>query len=87
MLCYCTVLVNTNAILLELDCMLTKPSNTIAICTLVLLYTLTHLQIHTQPATLAAFVASADGDNSRFVRDYARRVLTKLPEDSGDEAD
>ena len=40
------------------------------------------LQIHTNPATLAKYVAATD----QFIRDYARKVLTKLPENSGDES-
>jgi hypothetical protein len=34
-----------------------------------------------------AYVSSSDGDSGRFVREYARRTLTRLPADSDDEGD
>ena len=45
------------------------------------------LQIHSRPATLDEFVNThaRDAATARFVRDYARRVLVRLAQDSGDE--
>ena len=44
------------------------------------------LEVTRRPATLDEFVASADPTTARFVRDYTKRVLARLPDDSGDEA-
>lgn len=43
------------------------------------------LEVHTRQETLDEFVATSDMGTSRFVRDYAKRVLLRLAPESGDE--
>ncbi|TYZ62730.1 hypothetical protein PybrP1_001423 [[Pythium] brassicae (nom. inval.)] len=46
------------------------------------------LEVHSRPETLAAFVRSPEaGAEGKVIAEYARRVLTKLRADSGDESD
>ena len=43
------------------------------------------LQGATNPGPINDYVAIAERDAGLFVKDYARRILSKLPEDSDDE--
>jgi hypothetical protein len=43
------------------------------------------LELRTRNETLNEYVARADGESARFVRDYARRVLVRLNPDSDNE--
>jgi len=45
------------------------------------------LEIHTRPETLNEFISKADADSARFIRDYSRRVLARLPAESEDESE
>lgn len=46
------------------------------------------LEVHSRPETLAAFVRSPEaGAEGKVIAEYARRVLTKLRSDSGNESD
>lgn len=44
------------------------------------------LEVHSRPDALAAFVQSADASDGKVIAEYARRVLSKLRADSGDES-
>jgi hypothetical protein len=44
------------------------------------------LELRSRPETLNAYVAGADTESARFVRDYSRRVLVRLAADSDDDA-
>uniref|UniRef100_K3WKL7 TOG domain-containing protein n=1 Tax=Globisporangium ultimum (strain ATCC 200006 / CBS 805.95 / DAOM BR144) TaxID=431595 RepID=K3WKL7_GLOUD len=45
------------------------------------------LEVQTRPETLATFVRGADAMEGKVIAEYARRVLTKLRPDSGDESE
>lgn len=43
------------------------------------------LELHSRNETLNEYIARADGESARFVRDYARRVLMRLNPESDTE--
>lgn len=45
------------------------------------------LEVNSRPETIAAFVRTADAAEGKVIAEYARRVLSKLRADSGDESE
>ncbi len=45
------------------------------------------LQVHGSSDVLSAYVQTADSTSGSYLKNYAKRVLSKLPEDSGDDSD